>query len=371
QYAPAARWLLAQLYGEGKWTEFTSQQQAELGRILRLLHQTSPDDLGIKQLYADYLVATERPSQAIELLVELAELQPMQGLRAAALARQLNHESQAECLARQSLASISKRADEEPKNIELSLAVAQTQIFLHRFPEAVATLQEAVSRVDPSADSQVLLTAMGDALLAWIAHLEQSPTGTENKPLRTLQLLQQALHVAPDNPRVLNVVVDRVLKMVDERDAEIAAVRDALIEGTSPGISHFILGTTAMLREDTDKATMHLTIASELLPNSAAILNNLAVAMSLRDEPQLEQALELSQQAIAQTSTPSPHFYDTRGQILTSLERYHEAIPDLERALAVPALAAHAHRSLAVCYDAIGEPEIAERHREEGVKSEE
>ncbi|GAA5511099.1 hypothetical protein [Novipirellula caenicola] len=366
QHPPAARWLLTHLYAEGKWTQLESDQQAELGRILALLHQESPNDLGVKQLYADYFIATQRPAQAIPLLEQLAEVHPMQGLRAAAIARQANRETQAERLALRSLETVSKRWNEEPKNLGLALAVAQNQIFLRRHSDAVLTLQKAVSRVDKPEDSQVLQMAMGDTLLAWIAEIEQAPEGTEKRQLQTLQLLQQALQVAPNSPRVLSVVVDRVLGLVDEQDAEISAVRDALIEGTSPGIAHFIQGTTAMIKDDTEKATMHLTIAAELMPNSAAILNNLAVAMSVREEADLEQALKLSQTAIKQVSLPSPHFYDTRGQILTKLQRYHEAIPDLERALSVPELSTNAHQSLAVCYEAIGEPELAAEHREAG-----
>ena len=100
------------------------------------------------------------------------------------------------------------------------------------------------------------------------------------------------------------------------------------------------------------------------MPNSGAILNNLAVALTARGDENLEQALKIANAAIENSRTAAPHFYETRGQILFRLKRYLEAVPDLERALAHPDLASKAHESLATCYAELGEEELSERHRE-------
>jgi tetratricopeptide (TPR) repeat protein len=160
------------------------------------------------------------------------------------------------------------------------------------------------------------------------------------------------------------LVADRVLASIDEENQQIAAIRQALIEGSSPAIAHFIEGTSALVKDDVDKATVHLKIASELMPNSGAIMNNLAVALTSRGDENLEQALKFANSAIENTPSVAPHFYETRGQILFRLKRYLDAIPDLERALAHPDLAAGAHRSLASCYAELGEAELSKSHRE-------
>ena len=117
------------------------------------------------------------------------------------------------------------------------------------------------------------------------------------------------------------------------------------------------------MNEDIANAMLHLELASELMPQSGAVLNNLAVAMALRDDPDLEMALKISNAAIEQTERPTPHFYETRGQILYQLGSFQAAIPDLERALAEPNLAKKAHEMLAVSYDRVGDRELANAHR--------
>jgi tetratricopeptide (TPR) repeat protein len=160
------------------------------------------------------------------------------------------------------------------------------------------------------------------------------------------------------------LVADHVLANIDEDNEEIAAVREALITGSSPGISHFIQGTAALVKDDAETATMHLELASELLPNSSAIMNNLAVALTSRGDEHLEQALKFSNAAVENSRTAAPHFYETRGQILFRLKRYLDAIPDLERALEHPDLATKAHESLATCYAELGDEELSRQHRE-------
>jgi len=76
----------------------------------------------------------------------------------------------------------------------------------------------------------------------------------------------------------------------------------------------------------------------------------------------LENALKLSEKAISHAKEPGPYFYETRGQILLRLERYLDAIPDLERALKVDQLAKAAHESLSLCYKHLDEPELASEH---------
>ncbi|TWT84826.1 Tetratricopeptide repeat protein [Planctomycetes bacterium CA13] len=364
KYQPAARWLLQNKFVGGKWTELEPEEQAELGQLLQLLHEETPDDFQIKRLYADYLIATEKAAAAVPLLTDLAKIQPMQGLRAAAISRQLGQTAQSERLAEATLGTVMKLWEEEPTNMAVALAVAQNQLFLNRHRESVQTLEKALTRAKKPEDAKVLRVAMGDAIVAWVNHIEQVPTGDAKDDLRSLQMLQLAIQYAPNNPRVLTVVVDRVLAAASDDDAEVKKIRDALVKGTSPGIAHFIQGTAALVKDDYESGTMHLKLAAEMLPRSGAILNNLAVALATREDPQLEQALKIANSAIENTTNPTPHFFETRGQILMKLERHPEAVPDLERALMVKSLAPKAHESLAICYQAMGEKEIAEQHQE-------
>ena len=362
--ASASRWLLEKEFLGKDWSALDDAQRLEFGRVLQVLHEDKPGDVPIQQLYADYLISSERFPQAIPVLTALIPAQPMRGLQAAAIARKLGQDIAADRLAVRTLETVAKMSEEDPTNSNLALAVAQNQLFLKRYPEAVKTLERATPRAKSIEDRERLKQAIGDSIVAWVNSLQEPSAGGINERLRVLRMLQSALEHAPSNPRVLTLVADQVLAAMDEDNQEVADLRDALINGSSAGIAHFIRGTAALLRDNLDSATSSLTIAAEHMPHSSAILNNLAVALASRDDADLEQALKVSSSAIKQTASPTPYYYETRGQILFRLGRYLDAIPDLERALIVPSLAREAHKSLAVCYENIGEPELSRLHRE-------
>ncbi len=362
RHEQAARWLLSKNYLSEKWDALDERQRVEFGQLLDLVHEESPKDLAITQLYGEYLIARGNLPKAMVLLEQLAPIQPMRGLQAAAIARQLGNESTADRLASRALEQVDKLAAEDPANSVLWLAVAQNQLFLKRFPDAVKTLERAVQRAKTPEDAAQLRQAIGETIVAWIRFIEETPNLGVADRIRILKMLQTALEHAPNNPSVLMMVADHVLASLQEEDETLVSTRNALVAGTSPGISHFIRGTAAMIKGDEETATMHLKIAADLLPRSGAILNNLAVALASKSDASLDQALKISQSAIQQTPDATPHFYETRGQILVKMEKYLDAIPDLERALAVKELAPKAHESLALCYKKLGQEELSRQH---------
>lgn len=365
----AARWLLQKEYLNKNWADFDEEQKDEFGHLLAVITKEAPKDTRVKLLYADYLIATERYPQAIPLLDELSRVQPMRGLQAAALSRQLGNDATADRLAQRTLDRVSRMLEEDPTNADLAIAVAQNQLFLQQHLEAVTTLDRAVRRAKTTEDRQRLRLATGDAIAAWVTSIEQTPSIKRDDRLRVMRMLQTALAYAPNNPRVLALVADQALAAMEEEDEQVAALREALINGSSVGIAHFIRGTAALMKDDVETATTSLKLAAQHMPHSGAILNNLAVALAADGEEHLEQALRVSQSAIEQTPAPSPQYYETRGQILFQLGRHLDAISDLERALAIPSLGAKTHRSLAACYEKIGEEELARLHREAIEKS--
>ncbi|QDT03483.1 Tetratricopeptide repeat protein [Rubripirellula lacrimiformis] len=364
RHDPAARWLLQNEFVGKDWSTLSVPEKDEFGELLKLLYSEAPNDLAIKTMYADYLIANGDFNKAIPLLDDLSRIQPMRGLQAAALARSQGNDALADRLATRTLDSVNQLIEEDPTNSILALAVAQNQLFLMRHAEAIRTLEAAIRRAKTDEDKRTLAMALGDGIVAWIKHMESTSTNSKQERLLALQMLQVALRNAPNNPRVLTVVADLVLATLNDDDEQLVAVRNALVSGSSPGIAHFIRGTAALMKGDVDRAQTSLELAAKELPNSGAILNNLAVAISTKDEGNLERALQISEQAIRQTPNATPHFYETRGQILLRLGRPKDAIPDLERAVSVPSLAKNAHLSLAKCYEAIGDDEIAKLHTE-------
>jgi len=141
------------------------------------------------------------------------------------------------------------------------------------------------------------------------------------------------------------------------------AIRQALVKGVSPGVAHFIKGTAALMENDNETASRELKLANEHMPLSAAVMNNLAVVLTHNENVDLEQPLKIINESIKLSRKSPPHFYETRAQILMRMERFEDAIPDLERALRIPSLEKKAHVDLAVCFNKVGDVEMAHAHR--------
>lgn len=358
----AAKWLISTQFIGKNWSELDEDGRREFGGLLKMVTEDSPEDVRYQRLLADYYIASQNFTDALPVLEKLAVVEPMRGLQAAALARRLGEIDTAERLSKATLSTVEGLLRENRSNLNLSLAVAQNQLFLKRYGDAVRTLQESIAQAKTDQEKLRMSIAFGDAIVIWVRSLEESGGGSAVERVRVLKMLQVALRYAPNNPRVLSLVVDQILKTADDDNAQVASVREALMDGTSTGIAHFIRGTAALLEDDNEGAARSLSLAAQQLPRSGAILNNLAVAMSLMKEPKLESALKFSNQAIEQTPDATPHFYETRGQILYRLERYEEAIPDLELALRIESLAPKAHQTLALCYAKVGDDVLAELH---------
>ena len=97
-------------------------------------------------------------------------------------------------------------------------------------------------------------------------------------------------------------------------------------------------------------------------PEAAYAWNNMAWIWGNHEPKDFEKALNAADQAIK--LNPDPRFYETRGQIKIKLERWQDAIEDLETALngTIPN-AKQVHGDIARCYEELGDHEQASAHR--------
>ena len=179
-----------------------------------------------------------------------------------------------------------------------------------------------------------------------------------------MELLGEALRIAPDNPAVL----ERVALLIG-RDGGSDAVaeemlQDALVKGTAPAIVHFLLGTRAAADDkDSEMAETYLKQALLLNPNTPVVLNNLAWVLASRGtEKELGDGLKLADQAV-KLKPHQPNFRDTRGQIHIKLGNWRLGIADLEEAHRKMKDNPEIHKSLALGYEKIGNQELSTRHQ--------
>lgn len=366
--ARAARWLIAKYYVPRFEKELSEAERGEFMDLLDWLYLNSPKDQEIARLYAGQLMLNGRLEEALPVMVQLMPTSPVYGIQAALLARQAGFETRAISYAENSLNQFIEVYKKDPNRSEIAIAIAKNYVFLNQYERATSVLNYAIGKATEDATRQELRQHLGDCYVLWAESINLKPLKTTEDRVQILKLLESALTNAPGNDLVMQMVSDQVLETINDSDPEIAALQVALVRGVSPGVSHFIRGTGALLRGNSEAAVMHLEIAAKTLPQSDVILNNLACVIAKRQDGDLERALLLIDSVIRRNPQPSPYFYDTRGQILCKLGRYKEAVPDLEAALALPALAKEAHQSLGECYKHLGAEQLSQQHYAEAAR---
>lgn len=232
---------------------------------------------------------------------------------------------------------------------------ASSAALLDRYPEAAAILVDARKVCE---EQDVLRNGLATVFLEWSTWLDRQDDQNLNKQL---ELLGQAVEVAPNHPQVLGRL-GSMLDRGDETPEKVEAIlRKILIDGDAPAIVHFLLGTLAAKRNDSEGAESRLQQAKRLNPGTPVVLNNLAWVIG-RDEKRVEEALGLVDQAI-KLDPYQPNFRETRGQFLIRLGRWRDGIADLEIANRSLRNRPAIHKSLAEAYDKIGDKNLAEEHR--------
>jgi tetratricopeptide (TPR) repeat protein len=211
-------------------------------------------------------------------------------------------------------------------------------------------------------EEPALRAALARFNVAWADALAQSESEADTRG-RRFELLSAALLLDPNYAPIF----DRMMKILAEKSETSDAAKEFLLGnvtgGPTMGLSHLLLGSSAFAADDAATAAYHLERAYELLPNAYIVTNNLAWFLAFKDPPDLNRGLDLINNVLKRAPN-DPRFLDTRGQIYTKLQRWDEAIGDLERALQQGLPGAETHEALATCYGAKGLPELERRHRQ-------
>lgn len=358
----AGRWLLANHYAPKLAGKLNELDIAVLDALLPWLNEKYPTDANLANFYADRLLTLRMNAEAVPVVERVADQSPQLRLKAALLNRAIGSEAKAKDHAEQALAALRRNSTTSPDAFDERMLEAVCLAFLQRYPEAIEKTRVA-SRLAKTDDQRTVARNKSAQIgVAWSQELIASGGLAKTSP-QVLANLQEALKAAPQDPMVLRFLLNYLLATAKEENEETAAIREALLSSVSPGVSHFVRGTAASLRGESEEATFHLKLAAKDLPNSPVILNNLAYTLANQPQPDLPRALQLIDLAIAGQKEPGPHYLDTRGHVLHKMGRWLDAIPELEQGLKVPDLALAAHEALADCYLQLGKLESSELHR--------
>lgn len=259
--------------------------------------------------------------------------------------------------------SYRERLITQPFSMRNLLELCRCLIIDEKEDQAIQTLQEQAKRC-PDAELPQLRFLTGDAYAAWSRRLREAGDLQPGDFLKSLDLLARGLAVAPLNPRLLDELSYLGCSTDVDENLLQEKLQEALDSGISPGFVHFIQGTRDLLRKpaNLESAMQHLDVARQHSVSYPGLLNNLAWAMTQTPEGNMDQALELVEQALRMMPA-EPIIYETRGQVLLRQQKYQQAIADFERALASSEMRADAHEGLAKAWQQLGNDEKAAYHQ--------
>jgi len=347
-------WMVENAYDKTPWDELPGHDQDDCLAMLATLHSVAPGDQVIAQRYSERLLQAGRYQDALPVLVSLMPTAPGIGLRAAIIAKSLGLDNKATRYAEESRDRFSVLVQQNPGSAELAVALARCQVFLNQHSDAIGIIDKAIASAPDDTMTSTLLGIRVEAIIAWADVSQSQPLLALEDRLRLLQLLEESLRHAPNHPQLLQMVIAHVLDINDEKDQDVSDARQALVNGVSPGLAHFIHGTAATIQGRKDDARTHLELAAKAFPDSDVILNNLAHILGQSDGDDLTTALTLADAAIERATLSTPYHHDTRGRILHKLGRWLDAVADLQLAVREPKLAYKAHLLLADCYQHLG-----------------
>lgn len=238
---------------------------------------------------------------------------------------------------------------------------SRSAALLDRFVEARDILKLANKHCD---EKKVVRQGIAQTFVRWSNRLDSMG---EPSVRQRLELLGEALRIAPDNAQVLQSIA--LLVGQDEGSDPIAEemLKKSLATGTAPAIVHFLLGTRAATEGNPEDAMNYLEQALRLNPNVPVVLNNLAWV--LMEKGDIDNALVYAKKAVKLREF-HPNFRETLGQILIKKAQktdeediWRDAISELNRALTKMKDRPEIHKSLALAYARIGLKDEADSHQ--------
>lgn len=354
-YAPAHLWMARKLMGDrpAKDDRQRVRQITEIQQHLRHTIELEPRNMDARDMLGNICARTGQVGEAIANLTVAAEANPSEHLTLAQLFVMKGDHSLAEMHGKAAQDHYRKKLASSPGDIDAELGLAASDLFLGDSQHAIEVLTKGFER---SHDKRFDVALTGAYVLAF------DQANPSDVPKR-LDLIQKAWSHGSDSLAVLA----RLDTLTGGKEKEAQQARLMLAKsietGKSTGMAHYALAGVAVRDGDLKKALVHAEAAYAAMPGVPEMGNNLAFVLATVEPPDLARAIKLADAAVS-TAPDNPNFRETRGQILVKLQRYRDAVTDLEMALGKLQDMPGIHTGLADAYEHLGDRELAAKHRE-------
>lgn len=333
---------LALQWPENEHIRFRSLMEIALERL------EGENHISAQVVMANYLASIHAEIDALRIYEDVIRTRPEHSLVALRIANSVSEERYQVRFAKSAERYFASELFVHPDSVNTRFALAETMMISGRPKEASQVLNDGY-KLNPDPRIASLLSK---CLWAWQSQLNSEPSDL----LKRLQILQTALRLSPLDPAISQELIHTLLQTRRHSDDRISRLRDDILREAGPQQS-LIAGVVSLLDNDFTQALEQLKRFES--PVKAAVLNNLAVAISKTEGGNLNHALLLVNEALGVEPTHT-YFLETRGQIYVGLSRWEEAIQDLEAAMHAPELESLIVPSLAIAYRKTGREQLAQ-----------
>jgi tetratricopeptide (TPR) repeat protein len=311
--------------------------QGEYAKALEIYKRLFADDIGwYSKIYENYVALKDGPGardyieQAIEGYQELINANPLQ--------------------------------------VEYRRKFANACVMLSRFDEAIAALEKGLENKDLKPGVRnVVLESLCNVYISRTLPVTTNNENFRNDPVLRQQFLDdiiKAYTIYPDSITARQMLVRFAESGLPESDTARKAYDPRVNIATATDVELEVIGTRELLHGNRDVGIDFLQKGLEKNPQNHVILNNLAYALIEADN---RRAKELILKAI-QIAPNVPNYRDTYGNILMREGKYMEAIPEFDRARSALDNSEKLHDALALCYEKVGLPDLANMHAARAVE---
>ncbi len=286
-----------------------------------------------------------------ELLTTLGQIEAATGNTDAAVS---NYEKASEYL------SVHLRSN--PADYMKRIDYAQVMMRLGKFDIAKIILEEGL-RSNPDQETT------WNWLLASLYVNFHDIMSAEGRPIsELLNQIDKALVLDPNHGAALTRLMAYATAKV-EGNVELRTILSRVIaEGEQPALAHLAMGNLCWMEDKNEQAMFHFEQAMEIRSDVPVMLNNLAWLISHDEKkPDLDRSLAMINAAL-EKQPDNASFLDTRGNIFVMRKEWRSALTDLEKALKDVKDKKAVHKNLALIYEQLELPEIADQHRRLGVE---
>ena len=307
----------------------------------------------LREILASLLDNKNRPGDAIKVLQAAAETDPNVWIRVVEVALKNGRKQPAEDASKKAKAIFGQRISDhtatEIDYINLARlwaleqnpdeAIKQTLLGVQKFPE----------------DRTLRLVLSECYRVKFLSTLKETESGFQCN----MEFLDEAMKADPTNPNVSEEVAKLMARGGEVSPTLKLAMEKQLADGKATTMTHLMLATHWLKKNDFATAIPHLEVANRKSPNMPVVLNNLALAMLRLSPNNAQAAKEIIDRAVG-ISRPHPELFDSQGEIRMAIGDYVGAVASLETAIGLDEKRINTRKRLIEAYEKAGLKDMIE-----------